>query len=112
MAGPILPELKQLLGPRAVRAPGFADLRDATEAQGLARRADAVALPETVEQVAALLAWCCERRVPLVPRGGRTGFAGGAVRLEGGVVVSLERMARLRALDRLQWRIHVEGGLT
>jgi len=112
MDGPILTELEQLLGPRAVRAPGFADLRDATEAQGLAGRADAVALPETVEQVTALVAWCCERRVPLVPRGGGTGFAGGAVPLQGGVVVSLERMARVRAFDPLQWRIHVEAGLT
>ena len=36
-------------------------------------------LPESAEEVAAVLAWCYEHDVPLVPRGGGTGYAGGAV---------------------------------
>ena len=47
----------------------------------------------------------------IVPRGGGTGFAAGAVP-DGGVVVSLERMTRVRAFDPLLWRIHVEAGLS
>ena len=35
--------------------------------------------------------------MPIVPRGGGTGFTGGAVPLDGGVVVSLERLRAVRA---------------
>ena len=45
--------------------------------------ADAVALPATTEEVARVVAWCYEHEVPIVPRGGGTGFAGGAVPLDG-----------------------------
>ena len=48
----------------------------------------------------------------MVPRGGGTGWAGGAVPLGAGVVVALERMTKVRALDPLQWRMHVEAGVT
>ena len=87
-------------------------LEDATEARGLRGRADAVATPRTADEVAELLAWCYEHDVQVVPRGGGTGFAGGAVPLDGGVVVSLERLTRVRAFDPLLWRVHVEAGAT
>ena len=73
-------------------------------------RADAVALPGSAEQVAAVVGWCYAHGVPIVPRGGGTGFAGGTVP-DGGVVVALERMVRIRAFDPLLWRIWVEAGL-
>ena len=38
-------------------------------------------------------------RVPLVPRGGGTGYTGGAVPMHGGVVLSLERMNRILEID-------------
>ena len=42
--------------------------------------------------------WCYEHDVAIVPRGGGTaGFAGGAVPVDGGVVLSLERMTAVRA---------------
>jgi glycolate oxidase subunit GlcD len=84
---------------------------DQTEARGLKGRADAVALPRNAEEVADVVAWCYEHGVPIVARGGGTGYAGGAVPLEGGVVVSLERLDRVRSFDPLLWRIEVEAGL-
>jgi len=42
-------------------------------------RAAAVVRPDTVEQVAALVAWCAARGVALVPQGGNTGLVAGAV---------------------------------
>jgi glycolate oxidase subunit GlcD len=86
-------------------------LHDETETRGLEGRADAIVLPASAEEVAALLAWCYERGVPVVPRGGGTGFAGGAVPIEGGLVLSLERLTRIRAFDPLLWRMHVEAGV-
>jgi glycolate oxidase subunit GlcD len=86
-------------------------LADETETRGVNGRADAVVLPENVEEVAKVVAWCYERGVAIVPRGGGTGFAAGAVPLDGGVVVSLERLTRVRSFDPLLWRIWVEAGL-
>ncbi len=86
-------------------------LHDASLTRGLSGRADAVVLPGSAEEVAAVVAWCYERRVPIVPRGGGTGYAGGAVPIDGGVVVSLERLTRIRSFDPLLWRINVEAGV-
>ncbi|HSC72884.1 MAG TPA: FAD-linked oxidase C-terminal domain-containing protein [Gaiellaceae bacterium] len=94
-----------------VVAPSSSYLTDMTEARGLQGRADAVALPRTAEEVAEVVAWCYERGVVIVPRGGGTGYAGGAVPLDGGVVLSLERLDRVRSFDPLLWRIEVEAGL-
>jgi len=86
-------------------------LSDQTEARGLRGQADAVALPRTAEEVAEVVAWCYGHSVPIVPRGGGTGYAAGAVPLDGGLVLSLERLDRVRSFDPLLWRIHVEAGL-
>ncbi|HEV3228317.1 MAG TPA: FAD-linked oxidase C-terminal domain-containing protein [Solirubrobacteraceae bacterium] len=116
-AAPLRPDdiqaqLRNLLGRDGVLPGSGAYLTDATEHRGLKGRADAVALPTTTEQVAAVLAWCYEHDVAVIPRGGGTGYAGGAVPMRGGVVLGLERMTRVRAFDPLLWRICVEAGLT
>src|SRR5256886_3382791 len=92
-------------------SPSAAYRTDQTEARGLRGRADAVALPRSSEEVAEVVAWCYAYGVPVVPRGGGTGYAGGAVPLDGGVVLSLERLDRVRSFDPLLWRIEVEAGL-
>ena len=86
-------------------------LSDETEGRGVVGRADAVALPGSTEQVAATVAWCYAHGVPIVPRGGGTGFAAGAVPLDGGVVLSLERLNAVRLFEPLLWRLHVEAGV-
>jgi glycolate oxidase subunit GlcD len=95
-----------------VVAPSAAYLTDMTEARGLTGRADAVALPRSAEETAEVVAWCYERGVPIVPRGGGTGYAGGSVALDGGVVLALERLDRTRSFDPLLWRMEVEAGVT
>jgi glycolate oxidase subunit GlcD len=94
-----------------IAEPPAAYLADATEGRGLVGRADAVALPATTEEVARVVAWCYEHEVAIVPRGGGTGFAGGAVPLDGGVVLSLERLTRMRSFEPLLWRMNVEAGV-
>ena len=56
---------------------------------------DAVALPRTRDQVVALVRACRRHRVPVVARGRGTNTTGAAVPVEGGVVVSMERMDRV-----------------
>ena len=60
---------------------------------------DAVVTPEGVDQVAAVVRLCAEHQIPIVPRGGGTGYTGGAVPVRGGVVISLERMNRILEID-------------
>lgn len=105
-------ELRGLLGPDGVGDPRDGRFhRDATESQGLSGAPDAVVLPTRVEEVASVVSWCYEHGVAIVPRGGGTGFSGGCVPVDGGVVVDLSRMRRVRSFDPLLWRIEVEAGL-
>src|SRR3954465_2170754 len=80
--------------------------------RGLQGTAEAVVLPSSVEEVAAVMRWCYEPDVPLTARGGGTGLAGGAIPVDGGVVIGFERLNRVRAFDPLLWRMHVEAGVT
>jgi glycolate oxidase subunit GlcD len=100
------------VGREAVLAPpARAYLHDAAEGRGLRGRLDAVVLPASAEEVARVVAWCYAHGVAIIPRGGGTGLAGGAVPLDGGVVLGLERLRRLRSFEPLLWRIAVEAGM-
>ncbi|HET7856314.1 MAG TPA: FAD-linked oxidase C-terminal domain-containing protein [Gaiellaceae bacterium] len=68
-------------------------------------------MPSSTDEVARVVAWCYEHDVPITPRGGGTGYAGGAVPIDGGVVLSLERLTKLRSFEPLMWRMHVEAGV-
>ena len=65
-------------------------------------RCPAVLRPGSTAEVAALVALAAAERQPLVPQGGNTGLVGGQVPDESGreIVVSLERLNRIRAIDR------------
>ena len=105
-------ELARIVGLENVCKPAPAEfLHDQTETRGLVGKADAVVFPGSADEVAEVVARCYERGVPVVPRGGGTGFAGGAVPLAGGVVLSLARLNAVRSFDPLLWRIEVEAGL-
>jgi len=72
---------------------------------------DAVVLPESTADVAALARFCHEHAVPIVPRGAGTGLSGGAIPVEGGVVVSFARMARILEIDVSSLRAVVQPGV-
>jgi glycolate oxidase len=52
----------------------------------------AVVRPTQADQVQATLRWANEHRIPVVPRGAGSGLSGGSSAVEGGIVLSLERM--------------------
>jgi glycolate oxidase subunit GlcD len=104
-------ELRSVVAPESIVVEGrSAYLGDETEGRGVVGRADAVVLPGSTEEVAKALGWCYAHGVPVVPRGGGTGFSGGAVPLDGGVVLGLERLTAIRSFEPLLWRICVEAG--
>jgi glycolate oxidase subunit GlcD len=103
--------LAAIVGAANVLAPAPREyLADGTAGRGLEGIADAVVLPGSAEEVAAVVAHCYAEGVPITTRGGGTGFAGGAVP-QGGIVLGTGRMGRVRAFDPLEWRIHVEAGV-
>jgi FAD/FMN-containing dehydrogenase len=106
-------ELAAIVGAEHVEAPPPAHyLYDATLQRGLRGRAAAVVRPADAGEVARVVAWCYEREVPIVPRGGGTGLAGGAVPLnDASVVISLERLTAVRSFEPGLWRMQVEAGL-
>ena len=53
----------------------------------------AVVRPRDVAQVQAAVRWAARRGIPIVPRGAGTGLAGGSNAVEGGLTISLDRMA-------------------
>lgn len=69
-----------------------------------------VVRPRTTEEVSRLLALCNEHRVGVVPSGGRTGLAGGAMATGGEVVLTLERMRRMDPVDELGSTVRVQAG--
>jgi glycolate oxidase len=70
-----------------------------------------VVLPDSTEEVQAVLRACHRARVPFVARGAGTGLSGGATPVAGGVVVSLARMNRILEVDLASQRVLVEPGV-
>ena len=70
-----------------------------TDALKRGAAADVVVLPSNTAEVAAVVRVCADRKIPIVPRGGGTGYTGGSVPTRGGVVISLERMNRILEID-------------
>jgi FAD/FMN-containing dehydrogenase len=61
----------------------------------------AVVFPESAEDVARLMRLATREKLAVVPSGGRTGLAGGAVAANQEIVVSLQRMHKLGEVDNL-----------
>ncbi len=112
MPSAVATDLARLVGAEHVRHDAHF-LADASQAMGLRGEAAAVALPGDAQEVAAVIAWCYEREIPIVPRGGGSGYAGGAVPLDpDAVVVALGRLDRVRSFDPGLWRMEAEAGVT
>src|SRR5512142_1700858 len=71
----------------------------------------AVALPASAEAVGAIVRACHEAGVPFVARGSGTGLSGGALPVEGGIVISLARLDRILEVDLPNQRVVVEPGV-
>src|SRR4051812_42173752 len=74
-------------------------------------RPRAVVRPLETAEVAATVAVCARHRVPVVPRGAGTGLSGGANAVEGGVVLSTERMRRIVEIDAGERLAVVQAGV-
>jgi FAD/FMN-containing dehydrogenase len=111
----LITELRSFVPPKAIlteagdKAPFETDWRKL-----FANPAVCVVLPESAEQVAAVVRACAAAGVAVVPQGGNTGLVAGGVPVAGRdqVIVSLNRMNKIRAIDTQGDTITVEAGVT
>jgi FAD/FMN-containing dehydrogenase len=94
-------------------------IRDEAEMAGYMRewrevwfgRSPLVLRPATTEDVSRILAIASETRTPIVPQSGNTGLVGGQIPM-GEVLLSLDRMTRVRDVDTLDNTMVAEAGVT
>ena len=75
-------------------------------------RPDMVARVSTREQVQALVRLANECRVPVVPRSSATGFYGGAVPEQGGIIIDMSGMKKILHIDEKNRWAMLEPGVT
>ncbi|UZF93606.1 FAD-binding oxidoreductase [Bosea sp. NBC_00550] len=105
--------LQDRLGPGSIVTAPEAMARYLVDWRGRYRGiAQAVLKPRDTAEVAAVMEWATATRTPVVPQGGNTGLSGGATPDASGraVVLSLERMNRIRAIDTEGDTVVAEAG--
>jgi FAD/FMN-containing dehydrogenase len=72
----------------------------------------AVVRPRSIDEVCLLMRCCSANNIPVVPQGGLTGLVGAAVAAHGGgeVVISLEKLNKLRSISAIDFAMVVEAG--
>ena len=79
--------------------------------KGLTPLPDAVARPGTVGEVQEIVRLANRTATPIVPYGGGTGVLGGAIALQGGIVVDLKRLDRVLHVDRDGLTVTAQAGI-
>ena len=69
-----------------------------------------VAIPSNKRVVSEILSYCNNRRIGVVPSGGRTGLAGGSTANAGEIILSMEKLNRIEAVDPVNMCVTVEAG--
>jgi glycolate oxidase len=103
--GDVLPAERIMRGPQQLAA---------YESDGLTAfraRPLAVVVPETADEVIAVVRFCREVELPFVARGSGTSLSGGSLPIEGGIVIALNRLNRILRIDPEQRIAVVEPGV-
>ncbi|CAM5781057.1 FAD-binding oxidoreductase [Castellaniella caeni] len=107
-----LKALRAMVGESQVLAgadaqPYAVDWRERYRGQALA-----VVRPAATDEVAAVVRYCAQHGVPVIPQGGNTGLCGGATPDDSGtaVILSLQRLNRVRGIDTDNDTMDVEAG--
>lgn len=112
-AAAVTRDLARIVGEDHVRVPVPAELlQDATETRGVRGHALAAVLPADARQTAAVVRWAAAQGVPVVPRGGGTGYSGGATPTAGSVVLATDRLTGPPRLVPEAWRASFGAGTT
>lgn len=72
---------------------------------------DVVLKPETVKEVSQIMKYCFEYSIPVTPSGARTGLSGGAIPVNKGVALSMERFNKIISIDEKNHQVITEPGV-
>jgi glycolate oxidase len=112
LAVDVFGELSAIVGPkRTIVDPAELRTYECDGLAGVRVRPLAVVLPETTEEVSALCRVAKTHGLPIVPRGSGTGLSGGALPVDGCLLVVLSRMTRILAVDLENRRVRVQPGV-
>ncbi|HLV42744.1 MAG TPA: FAD-linked oxidase C-terminal domain-containing protein [Brumimicrobium sp.] len=67
--------------------------------------------PSNTQEVSEILKYCNENKIPVTPSGARTGLSGGALPINGGIALSLERMNKIISVDENNYQVTTEPGV-
>jgi FAD/FMN-containing dehydrogenase len=109
---PIVEALRAIVGDNGVLCAADLASRSAGALRADHLRARALVRPANTGEVAAVLRWCHQRQLPVVPQGGLTGLVRGADAGPGEIILSLERMRAIEAIDPQQRTATVQAGVT
>ncbi len=70
-----------------------------------------VFVPESALDISRVLKFCNERKIPVTARGGGTGLSGGALPVNGGLIVSLEKLNKIHEIDTRNLQATVGAGV-
>ncbi|MBF0804611.1 MULTISPECIES: FAD-binding oxidoreductase [Neisseria] len=73
-------------------------------------RADALVQPKSINAVQQLMRFCFQNKIPVTPQGGNTGLCGAAVP-DGGVLLNLSKLNRIRSINLADNAITVDAGI-
>ena len=107
----IIRSLEDVAGPDAVHQEKEALLCYSYDATQMEFLPDLVIRPNSADQISSILNIANREKIPIVPRGAGTGFSGGSIPLQGGIVLSFERMDRVLEFDEEDLIAVVEPGL-
>jgi len=105
-----LNQIRSVVGPKGVVEEQTDRERYFVEPRGLwLGDSELVVRPATTDEVSKVVAICHEHTLPIVPLGGNTGLVGGGV-AKSGVLLSTERLNRIRELDKANSTLTCEAG--
>src|ERR1700704_3364773 len=109
----LIAEFERICGPEAVLHEPLQLLTYECDALPHLRRSPAlVVLPSTASEVQQIVRLCNREGIPFVGRGDGTGLSGGAMPVEGGIVIAMARLNRVLDVDIANRRVTVEPGVT
>ena len=81
------------------------------DAAKISHKPDCVAFPDSTQEVSELVKVCSAHNIPITPRGAGTGYTGGSVPVNSGLVIALGKMNRLLEINKKELYAEVEPGI-
>ena len=106
-----LSSLEKITGPRGLSIKKEERLVYSYDATGRSYLPDAIVFPETEDQVSRIFKLASEKGFPVIPRGAGSGMTGGAVPVQGGIVLVTSQMNRIIDIDDQNFTATVEPGV-